>query len=158
MAENKFQEDLDIDPVALDIEWLNQPQRFMKYSQEMAELKKELDLLKQKLKVLESKLILRANENGKVLFDAKPTVAMVDSWVKTQEEHIDLTEQIIEKEYELNLLSNAVTAFNQRKSSLENLVKLFLADYFSGPKEPRDFTKTEIIHEKVKPKRRNKNA
>jgi hypothetical protein len=32
----------------------------------------------------------------------------------------------------------AVNAFEQRKSALENLVRLFGQSYFAGPKMPRD--------------------
>jgi hypothetical protein len=41
----------------------------------------------------------------------------------------------VKQDYEIAKV--AVRAFEQRKSALENLVKLFLGDYFSTPREPK---------------------
>ncbi len=47
-------------------------------------------------------------------------------------------DELIHANYELNMLQSAVRALDHKRSALENEVKLWLGNYFSGPKEPRD--------------------
>lgn len=153
---NDYEKESSIDVLALDVEWIHQPGRFMKYAEKQASAKRELDELKQELKVLESELLLQAAEEGEELIGSKPTVAVVDAWVKSNKRHIEASKEIIQKDYELNILQSAVRAFDQRKSALENLVRLWQGSYFSGPREPKDYSAVDGVVEQVRPKRKKK--
>lgn len=149
-----YEKELEIDILSLDTEWIQQPRLFMRYAELQSESRKELDELKQKQKIKRSELLLEAAEGGEELIGSKPTVSAIDAWVESQKSYKEITQQIIDKEYELNILSGAVKAFEQKKSALENLVKLWQGSYFSGPREPKDYTATDGVAEKVKPTRK----
>lgn len=131
----EYEKDLSIDPLALDMEWLQQPNLFLKYSNELALARKAKDEAKQKL------LQARARERKELSEKGKVTEAMV-------EEELSLTEEwdsYIKVCYEEDILDGAVKAMNQRKQALENMVELLKLQYFAGPKEPRDFSKDNTI-------------
>jgi hypothetical protein len=50
---------------------------------------------------------------------------------------IDAKNKMLEAELEKELADQAVFAFTHRKQALENLVKLYLGEYFSTPREPK---------------------
>ena len=134
-----YDKDLKIDETALDIEWLNQPRIFMKYASAAAEAELLTDQLTEKVKTIKSTLIRKVADNpGATTGKAKPTAQDTEAYYRTQTEYIEAKEREIQAKYESSLLWNAVSAFHQRKLSLENLVKLHGQQYFAGPKVPRN--------------------
>jgi len=141
MANLNYQEDLHIDEDALDLEWLGQPALMFQYTQAEADARREVDRLKEKLSVCKAELdhgIRSYPEQYKI---EKITENVVQNVIITEEGHKDLMEELIEAQHEYNSMRGAVQAVDQRKSSLENLVKLHGQQYFAGPKEPRDLPK-----------------
>ncbi len=132
-GQNIFENDLIIDPLALDMEWLEQPNLFMRYSKKLAETRKEKDETKKRLLVARAKLRAKLIDSG-----AKGTNEVVEENIASTQEW----EDHIQACYEEDLLDGAVKAMSQRKTALENLVDLLGMQYFAGPKEPRDYTKT----------------
>jgi hypothetical protein len=163
-----YKDDISIDPESLDLEWLRHSNKFMKYSKLKAEAKRDLDKAKEKKKTIRSQLILEARKGGENLIGCKPTDSSVEAWYRTQDEYIEAIEELADAEYEFNILEGAVFAFQNRKTALENLVKLMLAGYFAAPKEPKDVNRdwkkdsldkvSEKQTEKIKTKRRKKNG
>lgn len=140
MKELDYKTDLEIDPDALDVEWLNQAQTFMKYAVEATEARAKLDRAKENLDVVkaEQDAIVRAEltkAGGKV------TEAIVYSAIIQKPAYREASENVIEKKYDADLLISAVRAFDQRKETLENLVRLQGQQYFAGPTEPRDLSR-----------------
>lgn len=132
---SQFEKDLRIDPSALDIEWLEQPQKFFKYSKELSYAKRELDRLKQKYEVLKAKI---DNKIRSQYPDKKPTETAIYSMVIQNEEIMQGLKEIADQELVVDLLVGGVKALEQRKSALENEVKLQGMNYFAAPREPRD--------------------
>lgn len=125
-----FENDLEIDPLSLDEEWLNQPNIFYRYSKALAQAKKERRLAEKTLLIAQAEV--RKNYNGKTTVDImKEESAELEEW-----------EAFKEARYREDLLEAAVRALQQRKTALENMVELLKMQYFSGPNEPRDFNKT----------------
>lgn len=133
MNKDEYTNDIEIDPDELDIECLRQPSLFGKYSRAEAKAKRNYAIAYENVKVTRSELIKLAGGN-KELSNAQK----VEAFYRTHPKHIEAKEQFIEAEYEMNIATAAVFAFNQRKSMLENLVRLGLADYFARPSEPRN--------------------
>lgn len=135
-----FQADLEIDPVALDCEWISQPQRFMKYAQAAADASKHRELIKDQLNLLRAKLDqeIRATASND---GEKITEAVVVSRINQNVSYQALNQDLIQAEYNLELMQYAVRSMDQRKVALENLVRLFGMEYFSGPREPQDIGK-----------------
>ena len=136
-----YKNDISIDPESLDLEWLRHSSTFMQYSELKAEAKRELDRAKEKKKTIRSELILRARKGGPDLIGCKVTDQTVEAWYRTQEGYIDAVEELADAEYEHNILDGAIFAFQNRKTALENLVKLMLAGYFAAPSEPKDVSR-----------------
>lgn len=159
-----YKEDVKIDEAALDLEWLDQAELAIKYGKEWVALKKKVTILDEKIKVLRSKLINKAwNFPDECLGQGvKPADQKVEAYYRAHKKHIKLKEEWIEAQAELDLVEIAKNeiAFT-RKSALENMVKLYVANYFAGPNVPRDLSKLrtrdedrqEAVNKQVKVKR-----
>ena len=134
-----YEKDIEIDHNALDVEWLGQPNLLMRYSRMASDAQRRADLAAEKVKVVKSKLIKAVSENPEeYLGKVKPTVQAIEAFYHSHEDYIAAKEEHIEAVYELNLLQAAVSAIHQRRTALENLVKLMSMEYFIGPRTPRD--------------------
>jgi hypothetical protein len=80
----------------------------------------------------------------------KVTEAAVTHTIISQGKYKESQEELMQAEYESNIASAAVNAFNARKVALENLVKLYGQQYFAGPKMPRDLSYEVANFEKQK--------
>ena len=127
-----YQEDLAIDPLELDEEWLTQSGKYMKYSELLADAEKEMKQAQENTKVTRSRLIRECKEN-----DSKATAQIIESYYREHDDHISAKNAQIEAEYKVSMLSNAVFAFTHRRKALENLVQLHISNYFSSPREGR---------------------
>jgi len=141
MGETEFQydEDLEIDPDSLDVEWLGQAKLYRKYSEELAEAEKRMKRRKEKVETVRADLVLDAHRNGIEGLD-KLTEAKVSAWIQLHPKFEEVKEEFFESEYEVSLLKGAVTAISQKKSALENLVTLHGQQYFASPKLPRNLS------------------
>ena len=139
MEEKEFEKDLGIDPYCLDEDWLHQPGLYMKYSSMAADAQKRRDQLKERLEVIKAELDkkIRLAPSDYVTVE-KVTETSIASTILVQPEYRIATDELIQANYELNMLQSAVRALDHKRSALENEVKLWLGSYFSGPKEPRD--------------------
>jgi len=146
-----FEEDISIDPDALDVEWLRQSNLFIKYSEALSRERKYLDKCKDKLDVIRSALDLAIRKDPLRYFgrDFKLTENAIQSMIVTSSEYKELQGDILEIKYNVDVLGAAVRSLEQKKDSLENLVKLLGMQYFSSPKEPRNFEYDKTIKQKA---------
>ena len=128
-----YEGEIEIDPEALDVEWINQPMLFMKYARNEAEMGEALDKAIENVKIIRSELIKEAHETL-----PKATGPVVESYYRDHKDHKEAKEAVITAQFNYNIARSAVFAFNQRKVALENLVRLHGQSYFAGPSEPRD--------------------
>jgi hypothetical protein len=128
-----YEEDIEIDPSALDVESLRQASLFYQYSKTEAEAKHKHQLIWENAKVIRSELILQAAED-KALKNAQA----VEAYYRSHPKYKKAKEELIQAEYEQNIASAACFAMRQRKDMIENLTRLAMADYFARPSEPRD--------------------
>lgn len=141
MSEKRnYDEDLTIDPDALDVEWLRQPQLYFDYARQSAEAEDALKRAEQSMKVIRSELVLEASDpdSGVLGKGIKPTAPTVEAYYRNHPKHQAAKERFFKASFEAEMLRNAVFAFTQRKVALENMVRLHGSGYFSGPSEPRD--------------------
>ena len=130
MAET-FKEELEIDIFNLHLCYLDQPAKYMKWSEKWANKVRERDQRKRFLRID----IRRTPENYGL--STNPSVAAVNAAIDEDEQYLDLT-------WELNVLQSAKDAFIQRQRSLDGLVRLYLNGYFSGPHP----STTKIVQER----------
>lgn len=161
-----YKKDVRINEAALDLEWLDQAELAVSYGREWATLKKKVAILDEKVKVTRSKLIRKAWEDPQgTLGQPKGSIQTVEAYYRTHKKHMKLKEELFEAQEELDLVEVAKNEISfTRKSALENMVKLYAADYFAGPNVPRDLSKLrnrdedrkDAVEKQVKVKRKNK--
>lgn len=142
--------DLQIDPTALDVEWLEQPRLFMKYAEAAAQAKKEVDQLKEALDVVKAQADHSIREEPEAYGLTKVTEATVLAAITQDGDVRQSLADLINGRYELEILNGAVRAFEQRKTALENMVRLHGASYFAGPTVPRDVEAEIVKHAEKK--------
>lgn len=168
MSDLNYDEDLKIDPDALDVECLRQPQLFMEYAEAASEARRDMDFAKEELEVGRASLNndIRRNPSEYLGEGIKVTEAVIVGAIIVNKKYQDLLKKHLEAKHNYDLLSSAVKAFEQRKSSLEYLIRLTGQQYFSGPESPRDLkgeygrfvgeSKKEVTRGKIKEKMRRK--
>jgi len=137
-SELDYEQELAIDPHSLDEEWLRQSGLYMKYSEAAAEAERIRDLAKEKINVVRAELDKAIRKDPDKYGLEKVTDTPVAATILLQQEYKVASEALIQANYELNMFQSAVRAFDNKRSALENMVRLWLGSYFSGPKIPRD--------------------
>jgi len=139
MKEQNYEQDIRININALDDEWLNQPALYMKYSEFASKAKHEMDQAKEELDVTKAETDLAIRENSKKYTELeKITESVISSLITLDQDVRNAVQKFNQAKHDYDILNSAVWAFEQRKTALENLVKLLGQEYFSAPKEPRN--------------------
>jgi len=139
-----YEEELSIDPSALDVELLIQPNLFLKWSRLYRRAERKVRQAEEKVKVMRSKLINKGiarpglvskkiKASGKV-----PTGPQLEAYYRTHPDHLAAKDELDRAMYERDILYDAVTAFRQRKDVLRDMVQLCNQEYFATPSVPRD--------------------
>lgn len=135
-----YLEDIKIDENSLDIEWLQQPKLMLQYAQHAAYCSRELDAAKEAVNLVKAELDREIRTNPEKYKISKITETAVANTILEQDEYKIATEEVTLKKYEFDIARAVVQALDQKKTALENLVKLFGQQYFAGPKVPRDLS------------------
>jgi len=157
MIELDFERKFPIDRMQLDNEWTDQHEVFRHYSQLLADALDTVDRAKCSLERTKARLdgVIRAQYAGS---GTKTTEAGVAAAILQHEEMIEAENEYLDAQKVMRELKADVASLDQRKSSLENLVKLHGQEYFSVPvvsdKERVDFKKANVnaaIRRKLNP-------
>lgn len=130
----EIEQDLFIDKNNLDFECIDQPKRFLKWSQKMSQAIKERDQSKRAM------VVTRAVRNSDIRFRPseygveKVTEGSIAATLENQGDVQAAEQLIIDNQYAVNIFTGAKEAFEQRKSMLEKLVNLYISGYYSRPK------------------------
>ncbi len=135
-----YEQDIQIDESALDVEWLEQARKMMVYTRKQAETQRDEELAREAYELLEAELDKKIRTSPSQYGIEKITESAVKSAIATDEEYIEAKQAHIEAKFQNNIAKGAVKAFEQRKEALENLVRLNGQNYFAGPKVPRDLS------------------
>jgi hypothetical protein len=138
---SNYEKDVTIDPDALDVEWLGQPGLIYKYSKKSAEAQQELSNAKESLELTSAELNKKIRSNPEKYGCEKITDDVVKNTILIQESYKAKNEIYKEAQFEVNIIRGVMDALNNKKSALENLVKLHGQNYFAGPSVPRDLSK-----------------
>lgn len=145
-----YEEEIKIDPDSLDVEWLEQPVLFMKYSRHLAQMRRDVDEAKQNIDIVKAESDRKIREDPEAYGITKVTEGSIASAVLTEDAYQEAQKNYLDVKYEMDMAQGAVNAFSQRKDALENLVKLHGQQYFAGPKVPRDLSYEAQKREKQK--------
>jgi len=145
-----YLEDIKINESALDIEWLRQPSLVFHYSKIAADQRKHLDKRKERLALIKADLDKEIRSNPEKYKLEKLTETGISNCILTQSEYTEAMADVIDTQYEVNMAQVAVAALQDKRTALENLVRLFGQQYFAGPSVPRNITKEWEEKEKQK--------
>ena len=139
-----YERDIEIDESALDVEWLEQPQLMRRYCHLAAHAHQAMLLAEERLNFVKSTLArdIRADPAA---FEVMPgsrgiTEDQIKAATRIQESYRAASRSYISAQYEYEVAQGAVRSFDQRKSALENLVRMHGQQYFAGPSVPRDLS------------------
>jgi len=122
----------EVDRRALDEQWEQQPALFLEYAERLAEVNAEVDQLKDGLEVLKAQLDgeVRARLAASV---GKVTEAMVTAAITSDAKMVAALENLRKSQKDAAILKAEVQALDQRRSALENLVRLHGQEYYAVP-------------------------
>jgi len=155
MENLNYEDDVRIDSDALDVEWLKQADLMRKYAKHAADTKKEMDESKERLETGKAKIEMGIRQDPKAYGLEKVTEGAIQSTIQLQQEYQKLNQDYINAKYENDVAVAVVRAIDQKKTALENLVKLLGVSYFAGPQAPRDLTQEKLNEQGQKQKNKN---
>lgn len=135
-----YEQDKYVDPNALDVEWLRQPQLVAQYNEAAVRAKDERDRLKERLGVIMAEVADDVRKSPGTYGLEKPTKDAVDAAVLQSRKYRTANDQYLQARLDADLCQVAANAIEARKSTLEGLVKLMAMNYFATPTEPRDLS------------------
>ena len=135
-----YENDITIDANELDVEWLNQANLIHEYGKALADAERETRRMEELLKVIKSEIILEVNKKGCLPDGSKAIAQTTEAYYRTTPKYREAKEEYSETLHEQQIIQSAVFALQQKRSALENLVKLLGAEYFSGPTNPRNLS------------------
>ena len=132
---NQYEQDVSIDLHHLDKACLDQPALYLKYSEEYTKKRAEYDFKKERLDVLRAETDRRVRDEA-IKDGIKLTEAMVQASIMVDPAFQAAQEELIKLNEEVNLINNTKVALEHRKEMIGNLVRLWIAGYFSDIKLP----------------------
>ena len=141
-----FEDDLAIDFDNLHIEWAKHAAIRHKYAKEVSHRDKVAKKAHEKVKVVRSILIKEAKTNKELKLTSD---SLREAYYREHQDHKDAKDEQIESEYNLSMAWAALNAMDDRKYALQDLVKLWIRNYFATPREERmtDAGKIHLLKE-----------
>jgi len=136
-----YENDIRIDETALDVEWLQQASLTFHYSKHAAHQRMLLEKEKERLQVLKAGLDKDIRNNPSDYDIEKVTETAISNTILTLPKYKEANMVYLEARYDSDMADAAVRSLQDKKSALENLVRLHGAQYFSGPSIPRELNK-----------------
>jgi hypothetical protein len=135
-----FENDLLIDKYGLDNEWAKQAHLFHEWSVQLAESEMDRDRAKENVDLVKAELDLDIRRNPLNYGVEKITESVVSSAVITNEKYKKAVDEYLKLKYNHKIIQSAIEALNHKKYALDNLVRLFLSEYYLKEAPPVDRT------------------
>lgn len=164
VEELNYDEDRNVDPDALDVEWLDQGRIAAKYIKNEVYKKELAKLAHERVKTIRSDLINAVNKDPiKTTNKKSPNAADIEAYYRRNSEYKEAKETWIKAESDALFaeLARKEICFT-RKEVIQGLAQLHAQGWFAGPSIPRDLTKewekrraesNELVKIKQRPKR-----
>ncbi len=143
-----YKKDVIIDPDNLDKEWERQPSLMQEYSEELSRLNRLFGIKSRVLKVniSKSKLSYRTGENKIMTVEKKPlklTENALAEIIDSNEKLNNLTIELEEIKFNIDVTRGVVEALRAKKSALEWECQLYLSSYYGEPNDQRTLLKNK---------------
>jgi predicted transglutaminase-like protease len=162
VAETTFEQDVEIDLYQLHEEVKKQPNLYFKWAKKYAAASKENFRTQEELRIIKAEVkseldVLKAELDSEIRsnyesygFDRKPTEAAINGWIiqqrkykKCEEETAkkikDGFEKVAQALEDEKVMEAAKVSMTHRKDSLSNAISLWLGEYYSDPKVPKEY-------------------
>lgn len=126
--------DFQIDPHALDQEWLRQADLYHGYAVRLADARKHYETTKAEQEREDANLMRDIRESPADYGLDKITEAAVAACIQSNKGHCEGVQKLINAKHRIDLLQADVNALDHKRRALENLVELHGQDYFSEPR------------------------
>ena len=133
----------------LDDDCIRQPQLFQEAADEATEAAEQRDLAKLDMETTLAELDLGFRKSALERGD-KVTDKTVESLVNNDERYIKVKEDYIHSRMLASLADNKKTAYEQRKSMLEYVIRLYLSEYYSDVESNPDALSKKIAAGSIK--------
>jgi hypothetical protein len=140
-----FENDLQIDKYGLDDEWAKQPSTFHKWSVQLAESEMERDRAKENIDLVRAELDMAIRSDPAKFKLEKITEASVSSAITVNQKYKDSVDEYLKLKYNHKIIQSAIESLNHKKFALDNLVRLFLSEYYLREAPPQD--RTSMLNE-----------
>lgn len=137
-------DDVRLDINNLDKEWERQSELMEEYSSALSNLNREYSDMKLVLDGIIAEKKIRYRTDGEIFYKEKTTKVTEGALSDAIDCDIDITNQkklLVEKQYQIDMIKGIVEALRHKKSALEREVDLYIAGYFSTPKDQRTMMK-----------------
>lgn len=153
-----FEKDLQIDKYGLDEEWSKQASTFHKWSVQLAEAEMERDRAKENVDLVRAELDMLIRQKPYEFKIEKITEAAINSAIITDKKYKDSVDEYLKLKYNHKIIQSAIESLNHKKFALDNLVRLFLSEYYLREAPPQDRTSmlNEMNKDSVLKKRLNR--
>lgn len=141
-----YEQDMYIDENVLDVELLKQPSLVAKYSRMLADAQQDKDIAKERLELLRSEISLDIRDNPSKYKLDKVTEGSITACILMEEDFQEAQKEVHATTHKVNVLTGIMKSLDHRKSTIENLVKLFGQNYFAGPAIPHNLTDVREEH------------
>ena len=120
---------LEIDKFKLDEEWMEQPTKYAKLSEQYSEAMLERDRLKDELDLTYSEIYAKLIAGE----DKKPSDKSLECLILKNKVYQRAKQKFNEQVHTVNVVKGVLTALEQRKTALEYLCRLMFSEYYSDP-------------------------
>lgn len=136
-----------IDPERLDEEWVKFANEYYNRACQLADARMDYEILKSKRDLIVAELDRDIRTNPDSFGINKVTETVIENTILLQEKYKKVNEEVIKTKHDVDNLDAAIEAMNCKKSGLENMVKLRLANYYSDPIVKNEKVSEEKIKE-----------
>jgi len=135
MDKKKIEEEIKINRFKLEEECEIQPSLYFEYSRRLSEMKSKRDKLNEGISYRSAviELEFRTDPYRFISSDVKVTEGVVKSFLESNLELKRMRSELMEVLEELNELDSVCRSLEHRKSMLNDLVTLYLNNYYSDP-------------------------
>jgi len=135
-SELDFNRDVEIDEHDIMRVNTDHPRLYKQWNDAYAESRQIKSRKKQRLSILKAQVALEIKNDPLRFGIDKATDKMVDICINNDGRIIKAERELIDAQYDEDVLSGAVEAFSHRKDSINNITKLVLNDWHSYPRDP----------------------
>lgn len=127
---------LEIDVNNLEVEWAKQPDLYFHWAEQAAMARLDVDEDKAAVDVTRAEVDTIVRAEPEKFGIEKMTEKTVEAAIMTSALYVRAVARLNKARFRYQVLSALVSALEQRKSALENEVRLRLANYYSEPRVP----------------------